>query len=152
MVSIVPLLISALIGFTGIAEPAPGEIADRYDPPRHYGIDIATADRSVVRAVLPGEVSFAGEVADMLAVTIDHGGDVKTTLSFLDAISVSRGQSLVAGTAVGIASGHNGVPGFHLSLRVRGRYVDPSVLFANLVPGRGLRLISPPASSSHNLT
>ncbi len=152
MLSMAPLLIAALIGFLGIAEPPPGEIAERFDPPRHYGIDIATADRSIVRAVMPGRVSFVGEVAEMLAVTIDHGGDVRTSLSFLDAVSVNRGQSVMAGTPVGRASGHNGVTGFHLSLRVRGRYVDPSVLFADLVPERGLRLISPPRRSSHNLT
>ncbi len=152
MLLIARCLLVLLFGLGSVAGALPGEVARGFEPPHHYGIDVAVPDLSVVSAVLPGHISFAGEVADVLTVTVDHGGGVKTSYSFLHSVSVTTGQFVASGHAVGRASGHKGVTGFHLSLRLNGVYTDPTSLFLRVAPHKGLRLISPPSVSSHNLT
>ena len=58
--------------------PVDGPISRHFEPPQgpygpgHRGIDLAVPEGTPVRAAAAGTVSFAGVVAGVLAVTIDH--------------------------------------------------------------------------------
>jgi hypothetical protein len=85
-----------------------------------------------VLAVGAGTVTFAGAVAGTLHVVVDHGGGVVTSLSFLAAVAVRRGERVPRGGAVGTAGGsgpEHAAGVVHLGLRVDGEYVDPMRLF-----------------------
>jgi hypothetical protein len=114
--------------------PVRGPVIRGFDPPTspygagHRGIDIATVVGTPVAAPASGVVSFAGAVAGSLFVSIDHGGGVVSTCSFLSAILVAKGDAVVAGQPVGLSgTGHAGatVPHLHFGVRLDGVYVDP---------------------------
>ena len=91
----------------------------------HWGVDVAAAPGSSVRAIGSGHISFVGFVVANRTITVDHGGGIRTSYSYLSATSVRQGQVVVAGTHLGTAMVHNGTDSFHLSLRIGGVYVDP---------------------------
>jgi len=114
--------------------PVTGPVIRGFDPPEspfgsgHRGIDIAAAFGTTVVAPAPGRVSFAGSVAGRLFVTVDHGGGLLSTCSFLSGIAVRRGDLVAAGQPLGQSgSGHPGdvVPNVHFGVRLNGVYVDP---------------------------
>lgn len=78
-----------------------------------------------VRASAPGDVVFAGPVAGTLHVTVLHADGLRTSYSFLEALSVRRGQTVERGTVVGTAGA-----GFHFGVRDGDAYLDPAALFA----------------------
>ena len=94
----------------------------------HWGVDIASPHSAHVLAIGAGVVSFAGEVVGRAAVTVDHGGGLRSTYSALASIGVGRGERITAGQLVGRSGLHDGGHRFHLSLRVAGAYVDPMLL------------------------
>ena len=57
-------------------------------------------------------------------VVIDHGEGLKSTYAFVTSAAVVRGQSVKRGQLVATAG-----PGFHLTARLWGEYVDPQLLF-----------------------
>ena len=75
-----------------------------YDPPDspygsgHRGIDIATAIGTVVVAPDHGVVTFAGKVGGRLFLTIDHGGGVLSTCSWLTSVLVRKGDRVLCDT------------------------------------------------------
>ena len=81
--------------------PVIGPVIRGFDPPGspygagHRGIDIAAHDASVVRAPAAGVVTFAGNVGGRLFVTIDHGGGLLSTCSFLSSLLVHEGDVVV---------------------------------------------------------
>jgi murein DD-endopeptidase MepM/ murein hydrolase activator NlpD len=84
-------------------------------------------------------VIFAGQVAGVVWVTVDHGGGLRTTYGPLRRVLVRRGTTVAPGTPIASAAGP-----LHFGVRVDGRYVDPANLLArpvHLVP----RLFSPSA-------
>ena len=95
--------------------------------PGHRGIDYAVVSGTAVRASGSGKVTFAGRVADVLAVTIDHGSGLETTYSRLSAILVSPDQVVGEGTWIGRAGeAHPGEGGgLHFGVKLEGAYVDP---------------------------
>lgn len=101
----------------------------------HRGLDIAVTHDAHVLAPASGTVSFAGRVAGNLTVSVDHGGDLVTTYSYLDDVHVTSGSSVVTGSSLGkVGNGHGGIhPGFerhlHMSARRSGVYFDPMELF-----------------------
>lgn len=99
----------------------------------HRGVDVAAPTGSPVRSSAPGVVSFAGSVAGNLTVTVDHGGGLLTTYSFLGSTSVARGTAVERGHVVGtVGRGHVGSslpPHVHLSARRDGFYFDPIELY-----------------------
>jgi murein DD-endopeptidase MepM/ murein hydrolase activator NlpD len=110
----------------------------------HWGVDLSAPAGSDVAAVGAGTVSFAGSIAGRRSVTIDHGGGIRTSYSYLASISVTHGQSLSGRAAVGTAGVHGGMNAFHLSLRIDATYVDPSVLGrCSEVPEPALWLAAP---------
>ncbi|HEX6130195.1 MAG TPA: M23 family metallopeptidase [Actinomycetota bacterium] len=139
-----PVLLVALGAVASTARPAAavgtwtwpvvGPVIRGFDAPDtpygsgHRGIDVAVPVGTVLVAPAAGVVSFAGPVGGRVYVTIDHGGDVRSTLSFLSATLVRRGDPVVAGQAVATSGdGHDGgsVPHLHLGVRLGDAYVDP---------------------------
>lgn len=118
--------------------PVDGAVVRAFEPPAsvygpgHRGVDFAAAPGTPVRAANDGIVAFAGSVAGSLHVTVDHGGDVRTSYSFLQSIAVHEGQAVARGDVVGTTGGvnddHDGHV-LHFGVRVAGRYVDPMTLF-----------------------
>ena len=102
-------------------------MADPFRAPEHdygpgnRGIEYDTDHGDVVRAAAAGTVVFAGPVAGNLHVTVDHGGGVVSSYSYLARISVRVGASVQRGTVVGIAAQR-----LHFGVRVDDEYVDPA--------------------------
>ncbi len=116
------------------AWPIVGPIVRGYDPPDspygagHRGIDIAAAVGSVVVAPDDGVVTFAGLVGGRLFLTIDHGGGLSTTSSWLTSLLVRKGANVTRGQSVATTGwGHADltVPHLHFGVRLDGEYVDP---------------------------
>ena len=116
------------------AWPVTGPVVRGFDPPGspygsgHRGIDIGAPVGTLVRAPAPGVVSFAGSVGGHLFVTIDHGGGLLSTCSFLSALLVHRGDLVVQGQGIGLSGwGHDGdiTPNVHFGVRLNGQYADP---------------------------
>lgn len=109
--------------------PVPGAVVRPFAPQGayagHWGVDLAAALGSPVRSVAAGMVTFAGGVAGRLTVTVLHGGEVRTSYSYLSAVGVSPGQPLAAGEILGRSGLDRGLSALHLSLRVGRAYVDP---------------------------
>jgi murein DD-endopeptidase MepM/ murein hydrolase activator NlpD len=114
--------------------PVVGPVIRGFDPPSspygsgHRGIDVATPVGSVVRAPAPGVVSFAGMIAGQRYLTIDHGGGLRSTCSFLSGLLVRRGDLVAQGEAIALSgAGHPGdvTPSLHFGVRLNGQYVDP---------------------------
>ena len=90
-----------------------------------------------MRAALPGQVHFAGEVAGVGWVSIDHGVGLRTTYGDLDPRLVSAGQQVQAGTVLGeVAAGAT-----HLDWGAiaDGTYIDPM----SLLGAWEVRLVAP---------
>jgi murein DD-endopeptidase MepM/ murein hydrolase activator NlpD len=114
--------------------PVVGPVIRGFDPPGstygsgHRGIDIAAPVGRIVRAPAPGVVTFAGNVGGRLFVTIDHGGGLLSTCSFVSSVLVHRGDVVVQGQDIARSgTGHAGDPvaNVHLGVRLAGSYVDP---------------------------
>ena len=114
--------------------PVTGPVIRGFDTPStlygsgHRGIDIAAPVGTTVRAPAPGVVSFAGNVGGHLFVTINHGGGLLSTCSFLSALLVRKGDTVSAGQAIALSgTGHPGdtTPNLHVGVRLSGQYVDP---------------------------
>jgi len=131
---------SAGAGPTGDwAWPVVGPVIRGFDPPStpfgagHRGIDIAVAVGTPVRAPAPGVVAFAGAVAGHLFVTVDHGGGLSSTYSWVSAILVRNGDAVSRGSTLALTgTGHPGVepPHLHFGVRQDGAYVDPLAFLA----------------------
>jgi murein DD-endopeptidase MepM/ murein hydrolase activator NlpD len=94
----------------------------------HRGIDIAAPVGTTIVAPADGTVSFAGPVGGHLFLTIDHGGGLSSSYSWLTANLVRKGDGVTRGQAVALTGwGHPGqpVPHLHLGIKLDGAYVDP---------------------------
>ena len=116
------------------AWPVVGPIIRGFDPPTdpygsgHRGIDIGTDLSTVIVAPDDGVVTFAGKVGGRLFLTIDHGGGLSSTCSWLHSVLVHKGDRVVRGQPVGLTGwGHpdESVPHLHFGVRLNGTYVDP---------------------------
>ena len=114
--------------------PVVGPVVVPFDPPDspygagHRGIDIAAVLGTPVVAPADGVVTFAGPVGGRLFVTIDHGGGVLSTASFLSSVAVRRDDAVTGGQQVGTTGGgHAGspTPVLHFSVRRDDVYEDP---------------------------
>lgn len=150
------LLLLALISAPAVAEsppcvglrwPVAGDVIAPYAPQGryagHWGIDIAAGSGSMVGAAASGRVTFAGDVAGNRTVTIDHGGGLRTSYSYLDERSVRAGSWIEPGETVGRSGSPHASPGLHFSVRVSGAYVDPLAWLGcqTYEPARALRLV-----------
>jgi len=92
--------------------------------PGNRGITYDTAQGEPIVAAGPGVVVFAGAVAGSLHATIDHGGGLLTSYSFVERLLVRQGDRVAAGEKIALSG-----DGFHFGMRVDGRYVDPETMF-----------------------
>jgi len=121
--------------------PVVGPVIRGFEPPHdpyssgHRGIDIAAPFGSDLFAAADGTVAFAGWVAGSLFISIDHLDGVRTTYSWLSAVSVVKGAQVSKGQRIG-ATGHGhpdvATTHLHFGARVGTTYLDPMLL---LVPG-----------------
>ena len=121
--------------------PVRGPVVRGFDPPEdpfgagHRGIDIAAPVGTVVVAPAAGTVAFAGMVGGHLFVTLDHGGELTSTYSWISSTSVRKGDTVTAGQPFAVTgTGHPGasVPHLHFGVRLAGAYVDPLAYLADL--------------------
>lgn len=108
----------------------------------HRGVDFAAPAGTAVRAAGDGEVHFAGGVAGVAAVSIDHGDGLRSTYSTLSEVSVTKGERVTAGTWIGrVGSSHLGQSsGLHFGVKVAGGYVDPELHLGPLDASAAVRL------------
>lgn len=132
--------------------PVPGPVIAPYAPQGnyagHHGVDFSAAPGDPVRAAGPGVVTFAGSVAGMLTVTVDHGDGLKSTVSYLDEVFADQGSAVVVGAVLGAAGQAHERSGVHFSVRVHGAYVDPMpYLLCGGARSERLYLLPPPPAS-----
>jgi murein DD-endopeptidase MepM/ murein hydrolase activator NlpD len=125
--------------------PVPAPIAVPYSPPScrwcagHEAVGWTVPAGTVVSAVAPGQVVFAGRVAEVGYVTIDVDG-LRTTYGGLGRVDVRKGEVVAAGRALGAASGL-----VTFSVRAGDVHLDPTRFLARrqgrarLVPTDGHR-------------
>ena len=114
--------------------PVVGPVIRAFDPPDspfgagHRGIDIAAVAGTTAVAPADGTVTFAGPVGGRLFLTIDHGGGLESTFSWVGSLLVRRGDTVTRGLAVATTGGgHTGdaIANLHLGVRLHDVYVDP---------------------------
>lgn len=114
--------------------PVEGPVIRGFDPHEtpfgngHRGLDIAVAPGTVIAAPQSGIVSFSGKVGGELFITIDHGGQLSSTCSWVSSSAVRKGEAVSRGQPIGTTgAGHPGstVPHLHFGVRLAGVYVDP---------------------------
>ena len=109
--------------------------------PGHRGIDLTVPAGTWVRAAGAGIVTFAGDVAGTVAVTIHHGGGLESTYSRLAEVSVIQGERVETGTWLGtVGEAHPEVDGLHFGIKLNGSYVDPAQLLGPLDPTDAIHL------------
>jgi murein DD-endopeptidase MepM/ murein hydrolase activator NlpD len=130
--------------------PVAGSVMADYAPigdyAGHWGVDFAAEPGSEVGAIANGTVTFAGSVAGRLSVSVDHGRGLVTTVSYLSAVSVRKGQRVRAGQPLGESGRAHDTESVHLGLRIGGEYTDPMVLYSCRVGdiSEALRLVPVP--------
>lgn len=93
----------------------------------HRGVDVPGTLGAEVHAVAPGVVTFAGQVAGLGVVTIDHGAE-RSTYQPVEA-GVEAGQRVEAGEVIGTLldrGSHCATPCLHLGRLVGESYRDPA--------------------------
>jgi murein DD-endopeptidase MepM/ murein hydrolase activator NlpD len=114
--------------------PITGPVVNAFDPPDspygsgHRGIDIAAPTETVAVAPSAGVVSFAGPIGGSLFLTLDHGGGLTSTFSWVSSLLVRRGDVVVAGQPVvltGWAHPGSTAASLHFGVRLDGVYQDP---------------------------
>lgn len=130
----------------GLRPPVEGPVVREFEPvgrfSGHWGLDWAVPSGTEVRPAGPGVVTFAGTVVSNQTVTVSHGGGLRTSYSYLSAVSVQRGDAVGSSTILGRSGEAHGAAALHFSVRVDGTYVNPHVFFrCSTNPASGLRLI-----------
>lgn len=131
-----------------LTPPVDGPVAARFDAPvrrwssGHRGIDFSVPAGTAVRAAADGSVVFAGSVAGVLAVTVDHGR-FETTYSALATVDVAEGEHVARGRWIGTAGAAHpgGAPGIHLGVKDGDDYVDPVAFLGPLDASGAIYLV-----------
>ena len=114
--------------------PVPGRVAKHFKPPLtsygagHRGVDLRARPGEPVVSALGGTVTFAGDVAGVSWVTVDHGGGVTTTYGPISPRIVRAGVVVSAGEVVGFVA--PGARHLDWGARLDGNYLDPLALLA----------------------
>jgi murein DD-endopeptidase MepM/ murein hydrolase activator NlpD len=136
----------------GLAAPVGGSIVAGFAPvgrwAGHWGVDFAADPGTPVRAAGSGIVSFNGTVAGNRTITIDHGGGLKTSYSYLETASPGVWR-VVAGEVIARSGMAHGSDALHFSVRIDGVYVDPMTVLGCLPVDltKALWLLPPPPGS-----
>ena len=107
--------------------------ADAYAP-GHRGIDLGARPGQLVVSPIAGTVAFRGMVAGRPVISVTEGRRIVSLEPVTS--TLEPGTAVFAGQALGTVGpgGHCSLRCVHLGLRVDGRYVNPLVLHARLVP------------------
>ena len=136
-------LLTSVPGGSAAADPPDGDwplaptpaVVARFDPPEvdwasgHRGVDLAGRLGQRVLTSLAGRVSFAGRIAGVGVVVVDHG-DTRTTYQPVTP-AVRRGERLARGSVLGTlawAGSHCARPCLHWGWLRGDRYLDPLLL------------------------
>jgi murein DD-endopeptidase MepM/ murein hydrolase activator NlpD len=115
----------------GLVWPVSGAITSGFGPRwgrMHEGLDIAGSSGTPIAAAATGTVISAGWSGGYgQLVVLDHGNGLSTAYAHLSSISVSAGQTVPQGSAVGGMGTTGSSTGVHLhfEVRVNGAAVDP---------------------------
>lgn len=147
LVGVLGLALPSVSACSVALRPVDGPVIAEFSPQGryagHWGADFAAPAGSPVRAVMSGWVTFAGLVVENRAVTIAHGGGLRTSYSYLGALGVTLGDRVRAGEMVGLSGPSHGTASVHVSARLGDRYLDPVRLLAcRWVPGDAVALRS----------
>jgi murein DD-endopeptidase MepM/ murein hydrolase activator NlpD len=121
-----------------LVPPVVADIVDHFRPPSckwcagNRGLEYNAAPGADVGAAAAGVVTFAGPVAGVIFVVVDHGDGFRTTYGRLAAPLVSVGDALATGEIVGRA----GPSGLYFGLRRVDEYLDPERYFGGARPTR----------------
>jgi len=114
---------------------------ERYgeDKKQHLGIDVYAPQGTELRSPVNGTISFVGRVPgsaglNVSAVTVTTEGGDQVSLNPFESTVVNRGDNIIKGQTLGTVSdvGDPSSPEshYHLSLRVKGSYRDPTHLLS----------------------
>ena len=155
LVAVVSLIVSVASAPPAVAAgtwlwPVTGPVIRGFDAPDdpygsgHRGIDIAAPVGTPVLAVSSGTVTFAGSVGGELFVTIDHGGGLLSSSSWVSALQVRRGDVVARGQVIALSGGghpNSAEPAhLHVGVRLNGSYVDPMAYLSPLSVAGLIRL------------
>ena len=127
-------LTPAAVGPANWTWPVQGPVINPFDPPDtpfgsgHRGIDIAAEVGTEIVAPEAALVAFAGKVGGHLFITLDHGGGLESTYSWISATLVRKNDVVARGQPIGLTgAGHPGstVPHLHLGVKLADVYQDP---------------------------
>ena len=108
--------------------PVSGPISQAYQA-GHGGVDVAVPVGTPVQATLAGKVTYAGWNDEGYGnLVIVENGPYQTYYAHLQSIPVTVGQSVAAGTVVGLSgnTGNSTGPHLHYEVRVDGQTVAPA--------------------------
>jgi murein DD-endopeptidase MepM/ murein hydrolase activator NlpD len=99
----------------------------------HRGLDVAAGLGTQVLAPADGVVAFAGTVVDRPLLSIDHAGDLRSTLEPVQPL-VAAGDLVARGQPIGTvaAGGHCSTRCLHLGARLHGTYINPRLLLSTV--------------------
>ena len=132
------------MGSTGYRPPVDRPVTDPFRAPAgpygagNRGLEYATAPGDVAGAIGPGVVAFAGPVAGRMVVSVVHPDGLRSSLTGLASVSVTVGQLVRTGDALGLAGSV-----LHLGVRDGDRYLDPASLFASARPRHAILVPDP---------
>jgi murein DD-endopeptidase MepM/ murein hydrolase activator NlpD len=131
----------------GLEKPVEGPLSAGFAPTGrfsgHWGVDWAVPEDTEIRSAGSGTVTFAGSVAGNQAVTVDHGGGLRTSYSYLAGLSVERGDQVAGSTILGTSGAAHGSAALHFSVRIGDTYLDPLAVVGCrwAAPSAALRLV-----------
>lgn len=117
-----------------LIRPISGKITSRFGvrssirSGAHTGLDIAASKGTPIKAAASGTVTYAGYKGSYgNLVVISHGNGVQTYYGHCNSLSVSVGQSVVAGQVIATvgSTGNSTGPHLHLEIRVNGVARNP---------------------------
>lgn len=126
-----PTLKVASRSLGGFLMPVIGVISSGYGWRKsgfHHGTDIAAAVGTPIKAIKPGEVTFAGwRPIYGYTVTIDHGDEVQSVYGHASKLFVKKGQRVIQGQIIAKVgnTGRSTGPHLHLEIHVEGKTVNP---------------------------
>jgi murein DD-endopeptidase MepM/ murein hydrolase activator NlpD len=106
----------------------------------HRGVDIVVPTGTEVRAMGPGQVSFAGTMSGYgKVIVVDHAGGIRTVYAHLSEIRVQKGQDLRGRPVIGLSgsSGRTTGPHLHFEVQHNGSARDPVPLLGGPPRPRG---------------
>lgn len=116
--------------------PARGPVSSRFGPRWgrfHFGIDIANATGTPIRAAASGLVVHAGALGSFgMTVAIDHGGGITSISAHMSDVAVAEDELVVAGQRIGSmgSTGRSTGPHLHFEVRREGVAFDPMGLLS----------------------